>query len=349
MRASTLLSAVAVSALVLSGCFVAASEEEVDANPSEATLSSVSYFRIVRRDVRRCAAPRCGGFVVEGVNHDDQPLSCPGGDRFDDGCYVSRIDLRALDLSPREEVDLGVAMESGRVVVKGTLARATPRGDDGMVAIRASAVWLGVTESPPKGTFVSVTRDRAPCMRAVCPTFVASTLNTQRETGLVDVVLDRTALRAEKHELAIAKETLDGEEKDKSLMIVGTFAYDCEGGSCPPSFVASEVYAPVVRREGRDCFSWHTFDCNENQYCSFAPASICGAANAHGVCAYPAEMCTTIYRPVCGCDGKTYGNACEAASVGVSVAIEDACTDEQKVRPTNDDPVQPVPASRIKR
>lgn len=36
-------------------------------------------------------------------------------------------------------------------------------------------------------------------------------------------------------------------------------------------------------------------------------------------------LCYMIYDPVCGCDGKTYGNDCEARVAGIKSWTEGAC------------------------
>ncbi len=63
-------------------------------------------------------------------------------------------------------------------------------------------------------------------------------------------------------------------------------------------------------------------ECGTAEYCAKDPGA-CGAA---GLCTARPEGCTiTLWDPVCGCDGVTYGNACEAAAAGVNVSHAGEC------------------------
>jgi len=39
----------------------------------------------------------------------------------------------------------------------------------------------------------------------------------------------------------------------------------------------------------------------------------------------PAILCTADYRPVCGCDGETYANSCQAEVRGIEDYTQGAC------------------------
>ncbi len=62
-------------------------------------------------------------------------------------------------------------------------------------------------------------------------------------------------------------------------------------------------------------------DCGKGQYCAKNP----GDCDGSGVCDTMPTACPKILDPVCGCDNRTYDNACLAASAGVNVAYHGKC------------------------
>jgi len=102
-------------------------------------------------------------------------------------------------------------------------------------------------------------------------------------------------------------------QKFLGLCVAVAFVLSCD--------VASE---PAAARVGAKCGGFAGLTCGRHEFCE-RPAGICFFPDVEGTCVHTPGVCNKIYRPVCGCNGQTYGNDCERQRAKVSKAHDGRC------------------------
>ena len=90
---------------------------------------------------------------------------------------------------------------------------------------------------------------------------------------------------------------------------------DCTNQGGTPQGLGTSCIQPTCEAT---CLS--NDECNADEFCLLD-----GCSSTVGECYLRPIECSTIFDAVCGCDGQTYGNACEAASAGVNVDYLGEC------------------------
>jgi hypothetical protein len=159
-----------------------------------------------------------------------------------------------------------------------------------------------------------------PCARDWTPPAGSVALTARPDAGRLDVLVEASDDCA----LASVFVSVDG------LVVAGRTAGPWRFGiPLPPT--AADVCALVTDRAGNSVTPCTRFDleppCSGSADC--APDAYCerpvGACDDAGTCVPRPDVCTALWAPVCGCDGVTYGNDCEAARAGASVRHDGEC------------------------
>jgi hypothetical protein len=92
----------------------------------------------------------------------------------------------------------------------------------------------------------------------------------------------------------------------------------CDGKTYLNGCLAAKAMVSIFSDGECACGGPTNVACEEGRYCEY-PSGACLQANATGQCKLVPTECSTIKSEVCGCDGKPYPNACEAAKLKISV------------------------------
>lgn len=184
-----------MSAAVMAGCAPegAIGEELGDefSEPAvdEARADSFVLFRM-RRDMRRCVSPLCGGVWVSRVNR--STTRCADG-TYAAECYAAEVDYTALGLSEDARDEFASSAVSGQAIVRARLRPKTFGSFGSLGELVVTEGWKAMTAAAPSGPFYLAKDNGRVCVRAPCPHIDVTRLNYASSATIHTVGVSRIA------------------------------------------------------------------------------------------------------------------------------------------------------------
>jgi hypothetical protein len=139
--------------------------------------SSAAYYTL-RRDLRRCASPMCGGYWVKQVN---QTLT-----RCVDGTSKSECYVAGIEWNHQPQID------ERKALLRGTIERKKFSRGQTFGVFRVSESWEATSEVPQSGSYYRV-RDRGlRCITFPCETHFEAKLNSNLQGNIAGVDITNT-------------------------------------------------------------------------------------------------------------------------------------------------------------